>query len=123
MELLLNSEYNKKTDLDFNLISSFNDGQSVQYGLPDDNIEKSKNILLDQETDLITSPHDGDVYLLEENTKIKLEAKEEVKWFLNDKPMGNGKDLIISITKTGQYSIKALRNDESSEKITIFVID
>lgn len=123
MELLLNSEYNKKTDLDFDLISSFNDGQSIQYGLSDDNIEKSKNIILDQETSLITSPHDGDVYLLEENAKIKMEAEEEVRWFINDKLIGDGKDKIISIAKTGQYSIEALRNNESSEKITIFVID
>ncbi len=123
MELLLNSEYNKKRALDFNLISSFNDGQSIQYGLPDDNIGKTKNILLDQETDLITSPHDGDVYLLEQNTKIKLEAKEEVKWFLNDKPIGSGEDTIISIAKTGQYNIEAIKEDQATEKITIFVID
>ena len=81
MELLLNSEYNKKTPFDFSLIKEYNFDGNLEYGLAGDNYQKILNTL--EDNSLILNPHDGDNFLLEEGSQIILKAKENVKWFIN----------------------------------------
>jgi penicillin-binding protein 1C len=121
MELLLNSSYNKKTKFDFNLIKSFSNSDFIEYGLPNDDYNKIKNILVDQSNDIILSPHDGDIFLMETGMKIKLEARDAMAWYLDLKLIEKSKDVIISPTKTGKYIIKAVAEDKSFEEINIFV--
>lgn len=121
MELLLNSEYNKKTPFKFNLISEFKNGDNVEYGLNGDDYEKKFNILKGSDTSLILNPHDGDLFILEKNTKIILEAKESVKWFVNGEFLGEGKSQIFMPKKTGENQIKADDFNGNEEKVTIYI--
>lgn len=123
MELLLNSEYNKKTPFDFSSIKEFqDDSNNIEYGLADDNFEKSLNALKETENSLILNPHSDDTFILEKNTQIILKAKESVEWFVNDEFLGQGERIIFSPEKSGQYRIKA-KSDGSQETVAILVND
>jgi penicillin-binding protein 1C len=121
MEFLLSSEYNKKTPFDFSSIFEFKNGDNVEYGLKGDNYEKITNILKEKDSSLILKPHDGDSYLLEENTKIILEAKEKVSWFIDGNFLGEGESQIFAPNKTGQVKIKAQGLDGKEEALTIYI--
>jgi len=121
MELLLNSKYNKKTPLNFDLIREFNYMGEIEYGLPNDNYQKCQNLLKGEDQSLILNPHDGDTFLLEENSKIILKAKENVKWFIDGKFLGKDKDIIFTPTEPGQYQIKAESSDGFQEKVNIWI--
>ena len=121
MELLLNSEYNKKTPFEFNLIKEFKNGENIEYGLIHDDYEKCLNILKEKDISLILNPHDGDTFLLEKNTKIVLEAKENVKWFTNEEFLGEGKSQIFIPQKIGANQIKAEGFNSIRETITIYI--
>jgi membrane carboxypeptidase/penicillin-binding protein PbpC len=120
MELLFNSEYNKKRQFDFSLLKEYNFNNQIEYGLAGDDYEKILNILENLENSLILNPHDGDHFLLEEGSEIILKAKDIVDWFVNDKFIGNGKEKIFLPEKSGFYQIKA-RKRHLSEEIIIFI--
>lgn len=121
MEMLLNSAYNKKTPFNFELLKEFYNKGNVEYGLLDDDYEKCLNALQEQDLSLILSPHQGDVFLLEPNTKIILKAKENVKWFSNKEFLGEGKNTIFIPSQPGQYQIKAIAPDDFEETVTIWL--
>jgi len=121
MELLLNSEYNKKTPFDFSSIAEFKNGENMEYGLNMDDYEKTLNVLKGRDTSLILNPHDGDFFILEKNTKIVLEAKENVKWFTNEEFLGEGKSQIFIPQKIGVNQIKAEDFNGNEEKVTIYI--
>jgi len=121
MEMLLNSEYNKKTPFEFNLIEEFYNNGNIEYGLTNDNYENSLNILKEKDFSLILNPHDGDAFLLEKNTKIILEAKEDVKWFVDDEFLSEGQTAIFIPAQVGQYQIKAESFIGFQEMVTILV--
>lgn len=119
--VLLNSEYNKKTPFEFNLIKEFHDKDNLEYGLADDNYEKYLNALKELDSTLILSPHDGDAFLLEKNTEIALRAKEDVRWFVNNVFLGRDKEIIFQPQKGGNCQIRAERGNGSQETITIWL--
>ena len=123
MELLLNSKYNKKTPFDYSLIKEFYRDGNIEYGLMNDDYEKILNAL--KEKSLILNPHDGDIFILEENTQIILKAGEPVYWFINGKPLEEDNNIFIppsSSKETGYYQIKAKAvKDGSEETVTIWV--
>jgi penicillin-binding protein 1C len=121
MDVLLNSEYNKKTPFEFNLLKEFYEKGVVEYGLPGDNYENYLNVLKERDLTLILHPHDGDVFLLEEDTKIILEAKESVKWFINEEFLDEGQDYIFIPQRAGQYQISAEGIGGPQEIITIYI--
>ncbi len=121
MELLLNSEYNKKTPFEFNLLKEFYNESSIEYGLADDNYEKALNNLKEEDSALILKPHQGDAFLLEKNTKIILTAKKSVKWFINDKFLEEGEKIFFNPKKIGDYQIKAESPNNFQEIITISI--
>jgi penicillin-binding protein 1C len=123
MELLLGSEYNKKTPFDFSSIAEFNNGNNEEYGLKNDDYEKKINILLENDSSLILNPHDGDSFLLEEKTKIILLAKEKVKWFIDGILSGESESQILAPQKGGQIEISAEGTDGKKEKIVIYIQD
>jgi len=122
MELLLNTEYNKKTPFSFNLIKEFYTSGNIEYGLAGDNYETAKNLLKIEDSQLILSPHNGDTFLLEENTQIILKAKENVTWFVNDEFFAEGESVIFVPQKEGQYRIEALGSNNQKEGITILIL-
>jgi len=119
MNLLINSEYNKKTPFNFNLIKEFYKNGNIEYGLVNDDYEKNKNLL--ENNNLILNPHDGDIFLLEEITQIPLRAREEVEWSVGDKFIGVGKEIILDVEDFGSYEIRAVGEDGKEEIVEIFV--
>ncbi|MCK4799911.1 hypothetical protein KAS31_02940, partial [Candidatus Parcubacteria bacterium] len=119
MNLLINSEYNKKTPFEFDLISEFYENENIEYGLFEDDYEEKKNLL--QNDNLILNPHNGDTFLLEENTQIPLRAKKEVWWYINDKFFEEAKETVFDIENSGVFKIKALGEEGEEEIVKIFV--
>jgi len=119
MNLLINSEYNKKTPFNFNLIKEFYKDGNIEYGLADDDYEKNKKIL--ENNNLILNPHDQDTFLLEEITQIPLRAREEVEWFVDDKFLGTGKEIIFDVEDFGSYEIRGVSGDGREEIVKVFV--
>ncbi|MFH1423354.1 MAG: transglycosylase domain-containing protein [Candidatus Nealsonbacteria bacterium] len=121
METLLNSGYNKKTPFEFDLLEEFYKEGTIEYGLPGDNYENFLNVLKEEDPAMILQPHDGDVFLLEKNTKIILGARETVKWFINEEFLGEGQDYIFIPQKSGPYSIKSKSADGPQETVNIYI--
>lgn len=122
MQLLFNSEYNRNTPFNFNLIEEFYSTEGkIEFGLRGDDYLKLKNLLVEKDHSLILNPHHGDVFLLEPQTQIFLKAKEKVKWVINGSLIGEGKTKIFVPQKGGIYEIEALSFQEKKEKIEIFV--
>ncbi len=121
MELMMNSEYNKKTPFKFDLIKEFPSTNDIEYGLVGDDYEKQKNLLKEKDTSLILEPHDGDAFLLKKDTSIFLKAKENVRWYVDDVLLSAEQNNIFNPQKTGQYIIKAASESGQTETITIFV--
>lgn len=121
MEVLLNSEYNKKTPFEFDLLKEFYNRENIEYGLPNDNYEDSLNALKKQDITLILGPHDGDIFLLEENTKIILEAKQTVEWFINEKFWERSQATIFTPSEIGRYRIEAVAPDGFQEVAIIWI--
>lgn len=115
METMLNSKYNKNTEFDFSHIKSFDTKNGLEWGLVGDDFEKAQNILREFDDHLILDLHDNDIFLFNENTEIKLSAKEECNWFINDKPF---KDIFFKPPSEGIYKIIAKSKDKEE---TIYI--
>ena len=119
MQLLFHSEYNKKTPFNFDLIKEFYKKESIEYGLPGDDYQRNLNILREKDTALILLPHHNDIFLLEKDTKIILQAKENVSWFINQEFFGQGERKIFTPQRSGQYQIRAIGVGGTEKTITI----
>jgi len=119
MNLLINSNYNKKTPLNFDLVKEYYDNGTIEYGLLDDDFEKSKCLL--ENDNIILNPHDGDVFLLEEDTQITLSARESVEWFVNNIFFDKASELNFKPMTYGRYEIKAIKENDDEETVIIHV--
>ena len=118
MNLLYNSEYNKQTPFDFDLITEFNEDGNLVYGLHGDDYSEHVNLLLDDK--LIINPHDGDIFLLEDGMGIPLKSGREVEWYIDGVFFEQVSEMVFSPVKAGAYTIKAVVGDEW-EEIVVFV--
>jgi len=123
MELLFNTQYNKKTKLDFDLLHEFNKQDKVEYGLVQDNYEEYKNLLLKEDETLVLLPHQNDTFFLEENTQIVLRAKESVSWFVDNIHLDTGVETIFVPEKAGIYIIKAETKTGRKEIVSVQILD
>ena len=123
MELLLHSPYNDKTPFDFSHVKGFQKTAYIEYGLLGDNYEYHRDILKAQDTSLIVEPHGGDVFLLQTNSHIMLQAKKVVRWFVNGEPQGSGSSLSFVPSTPGEHTIQAIAEDQQEETITIDIVE
>lgn len=121
MDLMLNSKYNRKTNFSFNLLKEFPYQEKIEFGLPGDDFEKCLYALKEKDFSLILSPHQNDYFLLEQNTEIILEAKEEVDWFINENYIGAWQKDIFIPKEEGVYNIEAVSKQGTAEKISIII--
>lgn len=119
MEVMLNSEYNKKTPFDFSRLKEFSQSGSLEYGLGGDDWASARVLLNDDK--LILSPHQGDTFLLENKTRIPLKAKKDVEWFINDTLFGKGNNIDWYLPKKGTWRILAKDENGKREEITIVI--
>lgn len=111
MELLLNSPYNKKTPLSFDLTADVTLDRSVDFGLPGESVSEHRNLLKD--STLITSPQEGDAFIFEPGIAIPLLSPQEVSWYAGTLQLGRGKRIIFLPAEAGDYSIRALSADSA----------
>ncbi len=121
MQLMLNSEYNKKTPLSFKKTRDFVIQNSIDFGLPDDVVAEHQHLLKDDA--LIISPQEGDTFLFAARTVIPLISQQSVRWYVNDQSIGEGARVSFYPSSTGDYIIKAVGADDSISKISIHVMN
>ncbi len=119
MELMFNSEYNKKTQFDFSHTKEVLINNSLDVALKDDIIAEHQNVLEDKS--LILSPHEDDRILLEPKTIIPLRAREDVDWYEGNHFLGHSQKMYVTPKEPRTYSIKAVRN-ATSETVRIDVL-
>ncbi|MCX6807615.1 MAG: transglycosylase domain-containing protein [Patescibacteria group bacterium] len=120
VNLLLNSKYNKNTLWQFDLLEEYNDNGQIEFGLSGDDFTEAKNVLLEENQSLILSPHDGDVFLLDDDTQIFLKASSEVEWFADGISVGSGADISWRPEESGSLEIEA-RGVAGSESVRVEV--
>ena len=121
INLMLNSKYNHQSIFPTNLIREFPDGENLEYGLLDDNFEQLKNILVKGENALITSPHDGDIFLLNDDMKIFLKAREIVRWFQDGELLEESEKFIFAPKESGAFTFQAIAGNGEKAEITLMV--
>lgn len=121
VQLLLNSPYNKKRTFGTKLLTTYPDGANLEYGLPGDDFEKAKNLLISEEKSLISSPHDGDIFLLEDSTKIPLTASSEVDWYIDGELLGKGIEAVFEPKETGNFTIQAEEANGERQEVEVVV--
>jgi membrane carboxypeptidase/penicillin-binding protein PbpC len=122
MQMMLASDYNKKTPFDFSDIVEYKNGNNIEYGLEKDDYESAKNILETTDTALILKPHNNDIYQFENNTRIVLTAKKPVSWIINGREYGNAAELIFSPPEAGNYEITASDGGKKENILIEFTI-
>ncbi len=121
MELLFNSKYNRGRQFKFDEIEEFeSENGQIEYGLKGDDPQKFRTLLIESDHSLILTPHNGDIFLLEDGAKIILRAKEKVLWVANGKVLGEKKEAILPLEKAGEYKIKAQKG-KTFQEISILV--
>ncbi len=118
MNALFATPYNKKTPFTFSSLKEFQDGETLEFGLPYDDFEAKKQLLVS--SDLILNPHNDDRFLLERNTTIRLEAAEVVTWYIDDVLEGTGKTLEYRPTTSGPKMLRA-KGKEKEATIRFFL--
>lgn len=123
MEMMLNSNYNKKTPFDFSMLKNFKNPESgtIEYGLNGDNYDKNLSLLIGVDDNLILNPHDGDVFIQENNSQIILKAKEAVKWYADGKFIAESDSASFLPEKSGQIKINAITGEGKTESVNIFI--
>jgi membrane carboxypeptidase/penicillin-binding protein PbpC len=117
MDIVLNSKYESGNKFDLTSIHTFSKDNTLQYGLADDDISYRENLLTDLA--LIRKPHDGDVFLFEENSVVQLVANTSVEWNINGSNIGTAPELSWRPDKPGTYAITALQNSEKKETVLV----
>ncbi|MEK7173539.1 MAG: transglycosylase domain-containing protein [Patescibacteria group bacterium] len=120
MEILLHSEYNLRTPLQFAHIQTYPMDGSIEFGLAGDTIEKARNLLIAQE--LIAEPHDGDMFGFEPHMIIPLETTggQQASWFINSSPAGESSRISWRPAAAGTYEIRA-QTEEKKQTIKIVI--
>jgi membrane carboxypeptidase/penicillin-binding protein PbpC len=119
MELLFNSEYNKRTPFSFSKTKGVYMGNSIDFGLPEDNMEDHRNLLEDGK--LIITPHEGDTLRFEGNMVVPLTSRKNLEWYDKGRLLGSGNLVEFRPFRPGTYSIKAYDSQHRSETVTFTV--
>lgn len=118
MNLIINSEYNKNNKFDFKDIKEFKTGESIEYGLENDNYDEYKKLLKD--SSLILEPHNDDEFQFEKNMTISLKSNQIVDWYINNKFLETKNESLLQDLKEGAYIIKAISKEQIQE-IKIYI--
>lgn len=124
MQYLLTTPYNTNTIIkpDSDLVQ-FQFDNSLEWGLKTDVPDIFRTILLDEK--LIHFPHNNDVYMLSDTTKIQLRSKSDVQWYVDDQYIATGLQAGWQPYTTGSFEVVAIdsKNTTRKEKITIHLTD
>ena len=118
MELMFTTPYFTEEYIDVSSLVHVENERGYSYGLPDDDVETLKNLLIDDT--LILSPHNGDTYFLTEGMCIPLKSSKEVEWIID----GSAHIENTWCPKSkGVYSIRAYTEDDSFEELQVSIVE
>ena len=120
MEILMNSPYNKRTPISFGKTSNVQVEGSTDFGLPGDNVSDHRDLLI-ANRQLITSPHDGDIFQLESDTIIPLTASERASWYVDGQLFAQAESFDFQPTAAKTYTIEATAPAGKRERIQILL--
>ncbi len=118
MEYLLNTDYNKETNIKLTNIERLHINSNDEWILKNDIISEHQNLLL--EDNLILSIHSGDLFELVENLIIPLQARKLVEWSINGQNYQTAQKTSFKPESSGTYEISAY--DRETEKREIILI-
>lgn len=122
MSLLLESSYNKNTEIANKQIAMFPIKNSNEWGLPEDIVGEHQKLLL--EDTLILSPYQKDAFEFFPGITIPLKGNKELVWSVNGKTLGTDKDIEFKPEYAGKFEIMATdRNSGKREIILISVLN
>jgi membrane carboxypeptidase/penicillin-binding protein PbpC len=115
MNLLLASTYNKNTLITRENLAQFSIDNSLEWGLPDDDVQQNRELL--RKDTIIMSPHADDSFEFFTGMTIPLRATKEVEWFLNGNSLGRHTETEFSPTAAGTYELMAVETQSSRREI------
>lgn len=123
MELLFHSPYNKKTPFSFDLVEEFENDSTLEFGLKNDNYEKQRLLLKQQDSSLVLSPHNGDRFILSETKTIQFKGNRSLQWTVNGSFLGAGNETTFTPQTSGTYTISTRDDQGNTEEIVIFIVE
>lgn len=117
MSYLITTPYYTDTPLPTGDIIELSINNSLEWGLPTDDIDYHQNLM--KQDYLITSLHQGDVFSFSDTVTIPLRATEEVEWSSNGEELGSGIEVSFSPAAPGDYEITATAPDGRREIIQV----
>ena len=119
METMLNSTYNKETAFNFDRIKEYAKSGNIEYGLDGDEYDSARDLL--KLNYLILQPHDFDTLQYTAGIKVPLLSNEDVLWYINNSPAGQGIRETWEPKKPGVYTISARNPRGKMEKIKVII--
>ncbi len=118
MEYMYTTPYNKNTAFTNESLVTYPFPEGSWSGLPEDQLEISRNIVLDQT--LILHPHPHDTFLLEPKTQIVLRSDQVVQWSIDGVFMTSAQEHYWQPLKAGTYTVTA-ETDDATQSIAVVV--
>lgn len=117
MELMFTTPYFRNTKLNTAGIVQIPTERGYSFGLPSDDIENARSLLLTNS--LILFPHERDVFLYTPGMRIPLQTTVPAEWEINSMPHGDATEWFP--TKAGVYTLRALTEDGTMEEISLTI--
>lgn len=118
----INSGYGSDRKFAFDLIQQLPWQGQIDIGLPGENPEDHRSLLVAQSSQLMTMPHDGDVFRGNDTTRIPLRSDKQVRWYINGAYLATSRETFWKPASPGRYTIEA-RLDASTREIITIVIE
>jgi penicillin-binding protein 1C len=118
MQLMINSNYNKNTEFNFEDLKEYQTAEGIDFGLNGDNFEEARDMIQNLDQDLILNPHQGDIFVFEPDSEIVLKSKTNSDWKINGSYLGSGEKFIFAPQKEGIYQITAI-SESKTQTVTI----
>ena len=114
MQALLSSPYNHNRKFNFDLLTPYQTDDLTEFGLGNDNYELMKQALSAQ-SELILTPHIGDVFLWETTTAIRLRSTQKADWTIGDELFKNTSEFSWHPPAPGVYMIQAQLGNKTEQ--------
>lgn len=119
MQLMATTPYYSARPFARDRIREFKRGQTIEYGLPEDNYDALRAAL--QDFALIVLPHQEDEIQWSAAQKIPLTASRLVRWSVNGRHFRSGKTAVWSPAGPGVYQIEADDGQGGRETVVVTI--
>ena len=117
----INPDYGSERQFAYDKIQQTQRQDAIDIGLPGENPEDHRSLLVAQSSQLIAMPHAGDVFRGSDTTRIPLRSDSLVRWYVNDVFLATSRETFLKPILPGRYTIEARSDSGSREAITITI--